>query len=206
MLKAPIGSAYKRKGDDITALLRKHPNGSLRVAYVDKVSFTSSSSAAAAASASSSSTSSFSSSVGRRSSGGGDGYARNRSRSSESDRSGGEGGEDGGGWHSGSGGGGMYGSSEDNGPTFYSVLVEWDTSVNNQGSISGGCGGGISGGGNGGGGLVEVYRVKLPGEPIRLVGEPKANNQNQALPFVRGLAVQAIDMNQVSVFFFRKWG
>ncbi|KAI5078937.1 hypothetical protein GOP47_0006608 [Adiantum capillus-veneris] len=40
----------------------------------------------------------------------------------------------------------------------------------------------------------EVYRIKLPG-PVRL-GEGKPENQNHAIIFTRGEALQAIDMNQ----------
>ena len=49
----------------------------------------------------------------------------------------------------------------------------------------------------------EVYRVELPGDPVGgkgLVGEKKPNNQNHALPFTRGSAVQAIDMNMDMTF------
>ena len=41
---------------------------------------------------------------------------------------------------------------------------------------------------------MKQYEVELPG-PI-LVGEGKPNNQNHAIIFTRGEAVQAIDMNQ----------
>ncbi|KAI3789511.1 hypothetical protein L2E82_02310 [Cichorium intybus] len=40
----------------------------------------------------------------------------------------------------------------------------------------------------------EVYRVKLPGSPN--IGEGKPENQNHAIIFTRGEALQAIDMNQ----------
>ncbi|XP_068662809.1 putative callose synthase 8 [Aristolochia californica] len=40
----------------------------------------------------------------------------------------------------------------------------------------------------------EIYRIKLPGPPI--IGEGKPENQNQAIIFTRGDALQAIDMNQ----------
>lgn len=43
--------------------------------------------------------------------------------------------------------------------------------------------------------LKEIYRVKLPG-PAKL-GEGKPENQNHAMIFSRGEALQAIDMNQV---------
>lgn len=42
---------------------------------------------------------------------------------------------------------------------------------------------------------VEIYRVELPGD-FKL-GEGKPENQNHALIFTRGDAVQTIDMNQV---------
>ncbi|XP_072998818.1 putative callose synthase 8 isoform X1 [Typha latifolia] len=40
----------------------------------------------------------------------------------------------------------------------------------------------------------EIYRIKLPGEPI--IGEGKPENQNHAIIFTRGDALQTIDMNQ----------
>ncbi|MCO5578496.1 hypothetical protein L7F22_032339 [Adiantum nelumboides] len=40
----------------------------------------------------------------------------------------------------------------------------------------------------------DIYRIKLPGKPI--LGEGKAENQNHAMIFTRGEALQAIDMNQ----------
>lgn len=43
-------------------------------------------------------------------------------------------------------------------------------------------------------GIQEVYRVKLPGNPV--FGEGKPENQNHAIMFTRGENVQAIDMNQ----------
>ncbi|XP_017974639.1 PREDICTED: callose synthase 12 [Theobroma cacao] len=45
---------------------------------------------------------------------------------------------------------------------------------------------------------VEIYRVKLPG-PFQL-GEGKPENQNHALIFTRGDALQTIDMNQDNCF------
>lgn len=39
-----------------------------------------------------------------------------------------------------------------------------------------------------------IYKIKLPGKPI--LGEGKAENQNHAIIFTRGEALQAIDMNQ----------
>ncbi|XP_048538408.1 putative callose synthase 8 isoform X3 [Triticum urartu] len=40
----------------------------------------------------------------------------------------------------------------------------------------------------------EIYRIKLPGPPI--IGEGKPENQNHAIIFTRGEALQTIDMNQ----------
>ncbi|KAK1642299.1 hypothetical protein QYE76_060104 [Lolium multiflorum] len=40
----------------------------------------------------------------------------------------------------------------------------------------------------------EIYRIKLPGNPS--IGEARAENQNHAIIFTRGEALQAIDMNQ----------
>ena len=43
----------------------------------------------------------------------------------------------------------------------------------------------------------EVYRVRLPGNPIRAgIGEGKPENQNHAVIFTRGPFLQTIDMNQ----------
>ncbi|KAL9245946.1 hypothetical protein vseg_019539 [Gypsophila vaccaria] len=44
----------------------------------------------------------------------------------------------------------------------------------------------------------EIYRIKLPGPPK--VGEGKPENQNHAIIFTRGEALQAIDMNQDNYF------
>jgi hypothetical protein len=41
----------------------------------------------------------------------------------------------------------------------------------------------------------EVYSIKLPGDPK--LGEGKPENQNHAIIFTRGDALQTIDMNQV---------
>ncbi|KAK3164457.1 hypothetical protein QOZ80_1AG0018870 [Eleusine coracana subsp. coracana] len=41
----------------------------------------------------------------------------------------------------------------------------------------------------------EIYRIKLPGKPTG-IGEGKPENQNHAIIFTRGEALQAIDMNQ----------
>lgn len=46
--------------------------------------------------------------------------------------------------------------------------------------------------------IKEVFRVKLPGNPI--LGEGKPENQNHALIFTRGRYLQAIDMNQDGYF------
>lgn len=43
--------------------------------------------------------------------------------------------------------------------------------------------------------LQEIYSIKLPGEVI--LGEGKPENQNHAIVFTRGEAIQTIDMNQV---------
>ncbi|CAI9087448.1 OLC1v1021519C1 [Oldenlandia corymbosa var. corymbosa] len=60
---------------------------------------------------------------------------------------------------------------------YYSVLVKYDQQLKQE---------------------VEIYRVKLPG-PVKL-GEGKPENQNHALIFTRGDAVQTIDMNQDNYF------
>ncbi|MCO5597148.1 hypothetical protein L7F22_051223 [Adiantum nelumboides] len=44
----------------------------------------------------------------------------------------------------------------------------------------------------------EIYSIKLPGDPI--VGEGKPENQNHAIIFTRGGALQTIDMNQDNYF------
>ena len=44
--------------------------------------------------------------------------------------------------------------------------------------------------------LQEIYSIKLPGNPK--LGEGKPENQNHAIVFTRGNAVQTIDMNQVN--------
>ncbi|XP_022717420.1 putative callose synthase 8 isoform X2 [Durio zibethinus] len=43
-----------------------------------------------------------------------------------------------------------------------------------------------------------IYRIKLPGPPI--IGEGKPENQNHAIIFTRGEALQTIDMNQDNYF------
>ncbi|XP_044492821.1 callose synthase 7-like [Mangifera indica] len=45
----------------------------------------------------------------------------------------------------------------------------------------------------------EIYRIKLPGPPIE-IGEGKPENQNHAIIFTRGEALQTIDMNQDNYF------
>ncbi|KAI5662092.1 hypothetical protein M9H77_21415 [Catharanthus roseus] len=45
----------------------------------------------------------------------------------------------------------------------------------------------------------EIYRIKLPGNPT-LIGEGKPENQNHAIIFTRGEALQTIDMNQDNYF------
>lgn len=46
----------------------------------------------------------------------------------------------------------------------------------------------------------EIYRIKLPGPPT-VIGEGKPENQNHAIIFTRGEALQTIDMNQVLITF-----
>ncbi|XP_016499988.2 callose synthase 11-like [Nicotiana tabacum] len=60
---------------------------------------------------------------------------------------------------------------------YYSVLVKYDQQLKKE---------------------VEIYRIKLPG-PLKL-GEGKPENQNHAIIFTRGDAVQTIDMNQDNNF------
>lgn len=47
-------------------------------------------------------------------------------------------------------------------------------------------------------GVTEIYRVRLPGNPV--LGEGKPENQNHAVIFTRGEHVMAIDMNQEGYF------
>lgn len=47
--------------------------------------------------------------------------------------------------------------------------------------------------------MQEIYSIKLPDDPK--LGEGKPENQNHAIIFTRGNAVQTIDMNQVIHFF-----
>eukprot|EP00560_Eucampia_antarctica_P003873 CAMPEP_0197837544 /NCGR_PEP_ID=MMETSP1437-20131217/32466_1 /TAXON_ID=49252 ORGANISM="Eucampia antarctica, Strain CCMP1452" /NCGR_SAMPLE_ID=MMETSP1437 /ASSEMBLY_ACC=CAM_ASM_001096 /LENGTH=1848 /DNA_ID=CAMNT_0043444667 /DNA_START=1096 /DNA_END=6642 /DNA_ORIENTATION=+ len=51
---------------------------------------------------------------------------------------------------------------------------------------------------DGRGGIQEVYRVRLPGNPV--LGEGKPENQNHAMIFTRGEFLQTIDMNQEGYF------
>lgn len=51
--------------------------------------------------------------------------------------------------------------------------------------------------------LQEIYSIKLPGNPK--VGEGKPENQNHAVVFTRGNAVQTIDMNQVWITLCVTW-
>ncbi|KAG7363584.1 1,3-beta-glucan synthase component-domain containing protein [Nitzschia inconspicua] len=66
--------------------------------------------------------------------------------------------------------------NRDGAAVFYSVLVKSD----------------------GRGNIVEVYRVRLPGDPV--IGEGKPENQNHAMIFTRGEFLQTIDMNQEGYF------
>ena len=60
---------------------------------------------------------------------------------------------------------------------YYSVLVKYDQQLQRE---------------------VEIYRIRLPG-PLKL-GEGKPENQNHAIIFTRGDAIQTIDMNQDNCF------
>ncbi|KAG8055416.1 hypothetical protein GUJ93_ZPchr0001g29615 [Zizania palustris] len=60
---------------------------------------------------------------------------------------------------------------------YYSVLVKFDPVLQRE---------------------VEIYRIRLPG-PLKL-GEGKPENQNHAIIFTRGDALQTIDMNQDNYF------
>ena len=48
--------------------------------------------------------------------------------------------------------------------------------------------------------MQEIFSIKLPGDPK--LGEGKPENQNHAIIFTRGEAVQTIDMNQVIYLFW----
>jgi callose synthase len=74
-------------------------------------------------------------------------------------------------------------SKRDNEASYYSVLIKYDA----EASKVSGCTK-----------VKEVYRVKLPGNPV--LGEGKPENQNHALIFSRGRFLQAIDMNQDGYF------
>ncbi|XVE51335.1 hypothetical protein DITRI_Ditri02bG0031800 [Diplodiscus trichospermus] len=60
---------------------------------------------------------------------------------------------------------------------YYSVLVRYDQQLQRE---------------------VEIYRIRLPGPLI--LGEGKPENQNHAIIFTRGDAIQTIDMNQDNYF------
>ncbi|GMP72443.1 hypothetical protein CsSME_00030483 [Camellia sinensis var. sinensis] len=60
---------------------------------------------------------------------------------------------------------------------YYSVLVKYDQQLKKE---------------------VEIYRIRLPG-PLK-IGEGKPENQNHAIIFTRGDALQTIDMNQDNSF------
>jgi len=51
---------------------------------------------------------------------------------------------------------------------------------------------------DGKGSILEIYRVRLPGNPV--IGEGKPENQNHAMIFTRGEFLQTIDMNQEGYF------
>jgi len=51
---------------------------------------------------------------------------------------------------------------------------------------------------DGRGNIQEIYRVRLPGNPV--IGEGKPENQNHAMIFTRGEFLQTIDMNQEGYF------
>lgn len=65
------------------------------------------------------------------------------------------------------------------GKQYFSVLVKYDRVAQKE---------------------VEIFRVQLPGPLI--LGEGKPENQNHALIFTRGDAVQTIDMNQVRTLLY----
>jgi callose synthase len=66
--------------------------------------------------------------------------------------------------------------NRDGAALFYSVLVKSD----------------------GKGNIIDVYRVRLPGNPV--IGEGKPENQNHAMIFTRSEFLQTIDMNQEGYF------
>eukprot|EP00529_Nitzschia_sp_RCC80_P002602 CAMPEP_0113499794 /NCGR_PEP_ID=MMETSP0014_2-20120614/31949_1 /TAXON_ID=2857 /ORGANISM="Nitzschia sp." /LENGTH=2183 /DNA_ID=CAMNT_0000394015 /DNA_START=271 /DNA_END=6822 /DNA_ORIENTATION=- /assembly_acc=CAM_ASM_000159 len=51
---------------------------------------------------------------------------------------------------------------------------------------------------DGHGDIIEVYRVRLPGNPV--IGEGKPENQNHAMIFTRSEFLQTVDMNQEGYF------
>ena len=69
---------------------------------------------------------------------------------------------------------------------YYSVLIKNDRDVTPAAD------------GTKGYAVKEVYRIKLPGNPV--LGEGKPENQNHALIFSRGRFLQAVDMNQDGYF------
>lgn len=77
---------------------------------------------------------------------------------------------------------------------YFSVLIKGGRDEGESGLEQGiRTGGGVAAAG-GTPGIQEVYRVKLPGNPV--FGEGKPENQNHAIIFTRGEHLQAIDMNQ----------
>ena len=77
-------------------------------------------------------------------------------------------------------------ANRDGDVSYYSVLIKHDPYVTPNGDNSKGYA------------VKEVYRVKLPGNPV--LGEGKPENQNHAIIFTRGRYLQAIDMNQDGYF------
>ena len=69
---------------------------------------------------------------------------------------------------------------------YYSVLIKHDPTA-----VPADCG-------SKGYAVKEVYRIKLPGNPV--LGEGKPENQNHSLIFSRGRFLQAVDMNQDGYF------
>lgn len=70
--------------------------------------------------------------------------------------------------------------------SFYSVLIKTDTKDKDDTEVKKEMQ------------VKEVYRIKLPGNPV--LGEGKPENQNHAIVFTRGRFLQAIDMNQDGYF------
>ena len=81
-------------------------------------------------------------------------------------------------------------ATKNNETTYYSVLIKHDqhTTTSTTSTTTNSKNKQIS----------EIYRIKLPGNPI--LGEGKPENQNHALVFTRGRYLQAIDMNQDGYF------